>query len=86
MFIPSDNDSDFNISSPSLGKFAFPTAANATEKELREVHLLVHTLIGGSVERSIRKDEWDKLFEESLKKDRQKDGEFIQFAMHRRAQ
>ena len=70
MFIPSDRDSDFAISSPSLGKFVCPTIASATEEELSEVDLPVHTLIEGSVERSIKKDECDKLFEESLKKDR----------------
>ena len=75
MFVPSDSDSDFDISSSSLGKFVFSTAASAIEEELSEVDLPVHTLIGGSVERSIRKDECDMLFEESLKKDRQKDEE-----------
>ena len=75
LFVPSDSDSDFDISSPSLGKFVLPTAVSAPEEELSEVDLPVHTLIGGSVERSIRKDECDKLFEESLKKDRKKDEE-----------
>ena len=70
MFVPSVSDSDFDISSPSLGKFVFSTAASTTKEELREVDLPVHTLIGGSVGRSIRKDEYDKLFEESLKKNR----------------
>ena len=58
LFVPSDNDNDFNLSSSSLGKFIFPLAASATEKELSE-DLPVHTLIGSSVERSIRKDECD---------------------------
>ena len=58
-----------------MGKFVFPTAVSATEEELCEVDLPVHTHIGGSVEISIRKDECDKLFEESLKKDRKKDEE-----------
>ena len=32
LFVPSDSDSDFDISNPSLGKFVFPTAASATEE------------------------------------------------------
>ena len=75
MFVLSDSGSDFDISSPSLGKFVFPTTVSATEEELSKVDLPTHTHIGGSVERSIWKDECDKLFEESLKKDRQKDEE-----------
>ena len=75
MFVRSDSNSDFDISSPSLRKFVFPTTASAREEELSEVDLLVHTLIGGSIERSIQKDECDRLFEESLEKDTQKDEE-----------
>ena len=51
-----------------MKKFVFPTAASATEEELSEVDLPVHTLIGGSIERSIQKDERDRLFEEPLEK------------------
>ena len=71
----SDSVSVFDISSPNLRKFVFPTAASATEEELSEVDLPVHSLIGGSIERSIQKDECDRLFEESLEKDRQKNEE-----------
>ena len=53
LFVLSDSDSDFHISSPSLRKFVFPAAASATEEELREEDLPVHTLIGGSTERFI---------------------------------
>ena len=56
-----------------MRKFVFPTAASATEGELSKVDLPVHTLIGGSIERSIQKNQCDRLFEESLEKDRQKD-------------
>ena len=58
-----------------MRKFVFPAGASATEEELSEVDLPVHTLIGSSIERSIQKNECDKLFEESLKKDKQKDEE-----------
>ena len=75
LFVPSDSDSDFNISNPSLRKLVFPAAASTIEEELSEVDLPVHTLIRGSTERSIQKDECDRLFEESLEKDRQKDEE-----------
>ena len=37
--------------------------------------LPVYTLIGGSIERFIQKDECDRLFEKSLEKDRQKNEE-----------
>ena len=57
-----------------MRKLVFPTAAGTTEEELSEVDLPVHTLIGGSIERSSQKDECDRLFE-SLEKDRQKDEE-----------
>ena len=53
LFVLSDSDSDFDISSLSLRKFVFPAAASATEEELREEDLPVHTLIGGSTERFI---------------------------------
>ena len=72
MFVKSDSNSGFDISSPSLRKFVFPTTASAREEELSKVDWLVHTLIGGSIERSIQKDECDRLFEESLEKDTQK--------------
>ena len=72
LFVPSDSKSDFDKSSPSLRKFVFPTEASATEEQLSKVDLLVRTLIGGSIERSIQKDEFDKLFEESLKKNKEK--------------
>ena len=54
--IPSDSDIDFDISSPSLRKFVFPTAASATEEKLSEIDLPVYTLIVGSIDRSIQKD------------------------------
>ena len=53
LFVLSDSDSDFDISSPSLRKFVFPAAASATEEELSEEDLPVHTLIGDSTERFI---------------------------------
>ena len=60
-----------------MRKFVFPTAASATEEELSKVDLPVHTLIGGSIERSIQKNQCDRLFEESLEKDRQKDEDLV---------
>ena len=44
LFVLSDSDSDFDIPSPSLRKFVFPPAASATEEDLSEEDLLVHTL------------------------------------------
>ena len=72
---PSGSSRHFNISNSNLRKSVYPTPSSVTGKELSEVDLLV--CIGDTAERFILKDECNvtKLFEESVKKDKQKDAE-----------